>query len=67
MITPKIENKVIKPDNLSQYKDIVMFYLHNFPVPGVPSRDLTQFEVDKYGGLERLLATGAFAEKESDE
>jgi hypothetical protein len=65
MITPKAENKVYMP--ICEYKDIVLFYLHNFPVSGVPARDLTAAEVEKYGGMEMLLDTGAYAKRRDEE
>lgn len=29
-------------------------------IPGIPGRDLSDLEVEQYGGLEKLLATGLY-------
>jgi hypothetical protein len=35
-------------------------------LPDIPARDLTPAEVKKYGGKEKLLATGLYAEFEKE-
>lgn len=37
-------------------------YLGNAFLPGVPARDLTEAEVEQYGGVAALVASGVYAE-----
>ena len=43
---------------------IELKYIGNGFIPGIPARDLSAEDVKKYGGKEKLLATGLYAEPE---
>lgn len=39
-------------------------YIGQAFIPGIPARDLTEEEVEKYGGVDFLLATGLYQQVE---
>lgn len=47
---------------MSKKKNRPLEYIGKASIPHVPARDLSAEEVEKYGGVERLVKTGLYAE-----